>query len=179
MSKEFEDYLGSEGITHKTLAPNTPQQNGLAECMQQTIWSSIHTILHHARLKNGFWSEALAVIIHVLNHTPCKHLDWHTPHEVLTRQVPNVAYFHTFRCHTWVFNKKGKKLNAKSSPMIFVSYKPGSKAYLLWDPQVTKLSSLLTSTLTNPSFPTNQMRSRLFFLLSLIVKTFVPNIPRS
>jgi hypothetical protein len=107
--------------------------------MQQTIWSGIHTTPHHTGLKNGFWSEALAVIIHVLNCAPRKRLDWRTPHEVLTRQVPNVAYFHTFGCCVWVFDKKGKKLDAKSSPMIFVGYKPGSKAYCLWDPHSHKI----------------------------------------
>jgi formate hydrogenlyase subunit 3/multisubunit Na+/H+ antiporter MnhD subunit len=72
MSKDFEDFLGSEGIIHETSAPDTPQQNGLAERMQQTIWSGIHAILHHSGLKNGFWSEALAVIIHVINRAPRK-----------------------------------------------------------------------------------------------------------
>jgi hypothetical protein len=139
MSKEFEAYLGSEGITHETSAPNTPQQNGLAERMQQTIWSGIRAILHHAGLKNGFWSEALAVIIHVLNRAPRKRLDWRTPHEVLTGQVPNVAYFRIFGCRAWVLDKKGKKLDAKSSPMIFVGYEPGSKAYRLWDPRGHKI----------------------------------------
>ena len=31
MSKEFSDYLASEGIIRETSAPDTPQQNGLAE----------------------------------------------------------------------------------------------------------------------------------------------------
>jgi len=135
MSKEFTDYLASEGIIHKTSAPNTPQQNGLAERMQQTIWAGIRTVLHHSGMKNRFWAEALAVVVHVVNRAPCKRLDWRTPHEVLTGQIPNVAYFRTFRCCTWVHNNKGRKLDAKGIPMIFMGYEPGSKAYRLWDPQ--------------------------------------------
>jgi hypothetical protein len=139
MSKDFKDFLGSEGIIHETSAPDTPQQNGLAERMQQTIWSGIRAILHHSGLKNGFWSEALAVIIHVINRAPRKRLDWRTPHEILTGQVPNVAYFRTFGCRAWVHNNKGKKLDAKALPMIFVGYEPGSKAYRLWDPRGHKI----------------------------------------
>ena len=133
MSKEFSDYLASEGIIREASAPDTPQQNGLAERMQQTIWSGIRAILHHSDMKNGFWAEALAVIVHVMNRAPRKRLDWRTPHEVLTGQVPNVAYFRTFGCHAWVHNHKGKKLDAKALPMVFIGYEPSSKAYRLWD----------------------------------------------
>jgi hypothetical protein len=153
MSKDFKDFLGSEGIIHKTSAPNTPQQNRLMEHMQQTIWSGICAILYHTGLKNSFWSEALAVIIHIINHTPCKRLDQCTPHEVLTGQVPNMVYFHTFGCCTWVFNRKGKKLNAKNSPMIFIGYKPGSKAYRLWDPQGHKIVILADINFNKATFP--------------------------
>ena len=101
--------------------------------MQQTVWSGIRAILHHSGMKNGFWAEALAVIVHVMNRAPRKHLDWRTPHEVLTGQVPNMAYVCTFGCRAWVHNHKGKKLDAKALPMVFVGYEPGSKAYRLLD----------------------------------------------
>ena len=134
MGKEFSDFLASEGIIHETSTPDTPQQNGLAERMQQTIWSGICTILHHLDMKNGFWSEALAVIVHIVNCALWKQLDWRTPHEVLTGQVLNVAYFCIFGCCAWVHNNKGKKLDPKGLPIIFVSYEPSSKGYRLWDP---------------------------------------------
>jgi len=102
--------------------------------MQQTLWTGIRAILHHSGMKYGFWAEALAVIIHIMNRAPRKCIDWKTPHEVLTGQVPNVAYFCIFGCCAWVHNNKGKKLDAKGLPMVFVGYEPGSKAYRLWDP---------------------------------------------
>ena len=131
MGKEFSDFLASKGIIRETSAPNTPQQNGLAERMQQTIWSGVRAILHRSGMKNGFWSEAMAVIVHSMNRSPNKRMDWRTPHETLTGQVPNIAYFHTFGCRAWVHNNKGRKLDAKSLPMIFVGYEAGSKAYRL------------------------------------------------
>jgi len=70
MGKEFSDYLASEGIIRETSAPDTPQQNGLAERMQQTLWTGIRAILHHSGMKYGFWAEALAVIVHVMNRAP-------------------------------------------------------------------------------------------------------------
>jgi len=45
-----------------------------------------------------------------------------------------VAYFRVFGCRAWVHNNKGKKLDAKGLPMVFVGYEPSSKAYRLWNP---------------------------------------------
>jgi len=153
MSKDFSDYLESEGIIRETSAPDTPQQNGLAERMQQTIWAGIRAILHHSGMKNGFWAEALAVIVHVMNRAPRKRLDWQTPHEVLTGQVPNVAYLRTFGCRAWVHNHKGKKLDAKALPMTFIGYEFGSKAYRLWNPREHKVVISSDVTFDETSFP--------------------------
>ena len=48
MSKEFSTFLEEQGIQRETSAPDTPQQNGLAERMQQTIWSGIRAVLQHS-----------------------------------------------------------------------------------------------------------------------------------
>ena len=153
MSKDFDAFLVSEGIIRETSAPDTPQQNGLAERMQQTIWSGIRAILHQSGMKFGFWAEALSVIVHVLNCAPRKRMDWRTPYEALTGLTPNMVYFRIFGCHTWVHNNKGKKLDAKALPMTFVGYKPGSKAYRLWDPSSHKVVISSDVTFDETLFP--------------------------
>jgi len=124
--------------------------------MQQTLWTGICAILHHSGMKYGFWAEALAVIVHVMNRAPRKHIDWKTPHEVLTGQVPNVAYFRIFGCHAWVHNNKGKKLDAKGLPMVFVGYEPGSKHIACGTQPTTRSSFRRTSPSTKPFCQTNQ-----------------------
>ena len=135
MGKEFDTFLADKGIICETSAPDTPQQNSLTERMNQTIWSGVRALLHHSGMKNGFWVEALAIAVHVVNRSPRKLLEWRTPYKALTGHVPDVSHFHVFGCRAWVHNNKGKKLDAKSIPMIFVGYKSGSKAYRLWDPK--------------------------------------------
>ena len=90
-------------------------------------------------MKNGFRVEALTIAVHVVNRSPCKLLDWRTPYEALTGCVPDVPHFHVFGCRAWVHNNKGKKLDAKSIPMIFIGYESGSKAYRLWDPKSPRI----------------------------------------
>ena len=81
------------------------------------------------------FKKLLSTTVHVVNRSPRKLLEWRTPYEALTGRVPDVSHFHVFGCRAWVHNNKGKKLDAKSIPMIFVGYESGSKAYRLWDPK--------------------------------------------
>ena len=75
MGKEFDTFLADKGIIHETSTPDTPQQNGLAERMNQTIWSGVQALLHHSGMKNGFWVEALTIAIHMVNRSPHKLLE--------------------------------------------------------------------------------------------------------
>ena len=70
-----------------------------------------------------------------VNRSPRKLLEWRTPYEALTGRIPDISHFRVFGCRAWAHNNKGKKLDAKSIPMIFVGYESGSKAYRLWDPK--------------------------------------------
>ena len=134
MSKEFDDFLEEKGITRKTSAPETPQQNGLAERMMQTLKGGSRALLTHSGMSKGFWVEAMRTATHVLNHSPRKGLEWHTPYELFYGHVPNISYFRTFGCRTWAYDERATKWDPKMKPLIFVSYETGSKAYRLWDP---------------------------------------------
>ena len=134
MSGDFDTFLEEQGITRETSAPRTPQQNGVAERMMQTLGGGARAMLHHSGMSDGFWAEAMGVAAHVLNRAPRKGLNWRTPHELLFGRVPEVTYLRVFGCRAWVFNEKGKKWDPKAKSMILVGYEPSSKAYRLWNP---------------------------------------------
>ena len=104
-------------------------------------------------MSNGFWAEALAVAVHVVNRSPRKQLGWRTPHVAIYGTVPNVSYFRIFGCKAWVHNDKGKKLDPKAKPMTFVGYEPGSKAYRLWDSKEHKIVVSTDVTFSESEFP--------------------------
>ena len=128
MSHEFTKFLEEQGITRETSAPRTPQQNGVAERMNQTLVNGARSLLRHSGMSKGFWAEAINVAAHVLNRAPRKGLDWRTPYELLFGKVPEVSYLRVFGCRAWVLSDQGKKWDAKALPMVLVGYK-GSKAY--------------------------------------------------
>ena len=134
MLKEFDDFLEEKGITCETSAPETPQQNGLAERMVQTLKSGSRALLTHSGMSKGFWVEAMRTATHVLNCSPRKGLGWCTPYKLFYGHVPNISYFQTFGCCAWVYDEKATKWDPKMKPLILVGYETGSKAYRLWDP---------------------------------------------
>ena len=98
MSDAFTEFLEENGITRQTSAPWTPQQNGTAERMNQTLIGGARAMLQHAGLSKGFWAEAMATTTHILNRSPRKGLDWKTPHELLFGQVLDISYLRVFGC---------------------------------------------------------------------------------
>ena len=134
MSEEFTQFLEERGITRENSAPRTPQQNGVAKRMNQTLLGGARAMVQHAGMTKGFWAEAIAMAAHIINRAPHKSLAWRTPYEVLFGRVPNVSYLRVFGCRAWVFNDQGKKWDPKSKPMTLIGFETGSKAYRLWDP---------------------------------------------
>ena len=92
MSDGFMKFLEDKGITWQTFAPQTPQQNGTAEHMNQTLIGGAHAMLQHSGLSKGFWAEAMGTATHILNRSPWKGLSWKTPFELLFGRVLDISY---------------------------------------------------------------------------------------
>jgi hypothetical protein len=82
----------------------------------------------------------VATSVFLLNRAPTKAVNGKTPYEVLYGVKPDVHYLKIFRCLGYV-KKVGvhqPKLADRSSVMIFIGYKPNSKAYLMYDPKTQR-----------------------------------------
>ena len=60
VNKAFWDQLKTNGTLNKTSAPYTPEQNGLAERMNQTLSTLANTMLEESKLPKSFWADAMA-----------------------------------------------------------------------------------------------------------------------
>ncbi|CAA0812904.1 cysteine-rich RLK (RECEPTOR-like protein kinase) 8 [Striga hermonthica] len=78
---------------------------------------------------------------YILNRVPTKALKSMTPFEAWHGGQPDVSFLRTFGCICHV--KKTKpflfKLEDRSTPMVFLGYKEGSKAYRLYNPRGGKV----------------------------------------
>ncbi|GJY14222.1 zinc finger, CCHC-type containing protein [Tanacetum coccineum] len=55
-------YFQSVGIIHETMAPYTPQQNGVSERKNRALKEMVNSMLSYSDLSEGFWGEAMAVV---------------------------------------------------------------------------------------------------------------------
>lgn len=80
------NYLNNKGVIHRLTVPRTPQQNGRAERLNQTLLNVIRCLLLHSGLPNGFWAEALFAANYIRNRCPSTAIDMQVPYELWFRQ---------------------------------------------------------------------------------------------
>jgi hypothetical protein len=81
------------------------------------------------------------MVVFILNRSPIKALEGQTPYEAWHRHKLNIMFLRTFGCVGHVKNTKPflDKLEDRSTPMVFLGYEDGSKAYRLYDPEGGKV----------------------------------------
>ena len=140
-SAEFKTYCAELEVGCQLTAPYTPQQNGVIEQRNQTMVGMARSMLKASELSGTFWGEAVNTAVYILSRTTMKGTGGKTPYELWNGSTPAVHHLRTFGCVAHVKNTGPhmKKLDDRSRPMIFVGYKPGSKAYRVYDPTTRRI----------------------------------------
>ena len=81
-SNEFQDYLSKHGITHQTLVPYNPQQNGVAERMNRILINMTRYMMFFKNVKLMFWGDAIVCATYLRNRSPSHAIEDKTPHEM-------------------------------------------------------------------------------------------------
>ena len=70
------------------------------------IQEKVRSMLSNADLPNGFWAEALATAVHLINRSPNKVLDTKIPEEVWSGKPPLINILESLAVkHTAIFRK--------------------------------------------------------------------------
>ncbi|GKE90142.1 zinc finger, CCHC-type containing protein, partial [Tanacetum coccineum] len=59
-------------IIHETMAPNTPQQNGVFERKNRALAEMVNSMLSYSGFSEGFWGEVMLRACYLLNIVPNK-----------------------------------------------------------------------------------------------------------
>ena len=81
MSREFKRYLVHQKIEHEETCAHSPEQNGVAEGLNQTLMEKVRPMVAHAGVGKAFWAEAMHTANYLKNRTPTKALGMKTPYE--------------------------------------------------------------------------------------------------
>ncbi|KAJ4740894.1 Transposon Ty1-H Gag-Pol polyprotein [Rhynchospora pubera] len=140
-SNEFTSYCKQVGIKRYLTAPYSPQQNGVVERRNQTVVGMARSMMRSMNMPAKFWGEAVTTAVYILNRAITKSVVGMTPYEAWHKQKPSVHHMRTFGCiaHVKQLNNQGGKFAARSTPMVFIGYEIGSKAYRMYDPVTGKL----------------------------------------
>ncbi|KAG6515151.1 hypothetical protein ZIOFF_025536 [Zingiber officinale] len=141
LSTEFTRFCENEGIERHLTAPYTPQQNGVVERRNRTVMAMTRSLLKGTHMPARFWGEAVRHAVYLLNHLPTKALGDRTPFEAWMGRKPHLAHLRVFGCVAYVKNTTPhlKKLDDRSSPMVYLGVEEGCKAHRLFDPRHDKL----------------------------------------
>jgi hypothetical protein len=136
-SVEFKSYCADRGVERQHTAPYTPQQNGVVKRRNQTVITMARSLLKASGMPATFWGEAVATAVYILNRAPTKAVDGMTPYEAWHGHRPDVHRFRTFGCVAFIKETKPnlKKLNDRGTPVIFIGYEPGAKAWRFYNPR--------------------------------------------
>ncbi|KAL4561418.1 hypothetical protein LXL04_033584 [Taraxacum kok-saghyz] len=134
-------FLQTNGVSHYTTPPHTPEQNGTAERRHRHIVETGLALLHYAGLPLKFWTHAFQTAVYLINRLPTLVLDHQSPFELLFNQPPNYSKLKSFGClcYPWLRPYTKSKLQPRSSPCIFLGYSPSKSAYKCLDPKTNRL----------------------------------------
>ena len=103
--------------------------------------SLVRSTLKEKNLPPELWGEAVSTALYLLNRSSTRSLQGLTPYEAWTRRKPSIEHRHIFGSvvHVKCTKTSLKMLEDQSSPMVFIGYEIGTKAYRCFDPVNTSL----------------------------------------
>jgi hypothetical protein len=127
----IEECLDEEGIAHLFLVPYTPQQNGIVERKNRTLFEVTRIMLDEYKTSDQFCAEAVNTACHAINHLYLHKILQKTAYEVLTGKKPNVYYFRVFGSKCFIFNEKpqNSKFASKVEEGFLLGYASNAHGY--------------------------------------------------
>ena len=98
--------------------------------------SLVRSMLKEKDLPRELWGEAVNTAVYLLNQASTQSLKGLTPYEAWIGRKPLVDHLQIFGSivHVKCTKVPQKKLDDRSSPMVFIGYEIGTKAYRCFDP---------------------------------------------
>nr|GFA84097.1 retrovirus-related Pol polyprotein from transposon TNT 1-94 [Tanacetum cinerariifolium] len=89
-------YFAAEGIQHQTSVARTPEQNGVVERRNHTLFEAARTMLSAANVPLFFWAEAIATACFTQNRSLVIPRHEKIPYHIINDRKPSFKFFHIF-----------------------------------------------------------------------------------
>nr|GEW50777.1 hypothetical protein [Tanacetum cinerariifolium] len=144
----LKECFDSVGITHKTSAAKTPQQNGVVERINRTLVEAARTMLIFSHASLFLWAEAIATACYTQNHSIIHRRFNKTPYELIQGRKPDISYLYVFGALCYPKNDREDigKLGAKGDSGFFIGYSANSVAYRVYNRRTKKIIETMNVT---------------------------------
>jgi transposase InsO family protein len=129
LSGAFDQHLKKAGTARKLTTHNTPQLNGIAECLNRTLLERIRALTHASGLPKSLWGEALRHAAWLKNRTATCALDGKTPFEALYGRPPDLSTLRIWGSQVWVHSPSGSKLDVRAREARWLGPDVDAKAH--------------------------------------------------
>ena len=126
----FGEFCLQHGIVHQTIAPYSPQQNGVAKRKNRTLKDMMNAMLISSGLPQNLWGEAILATNYILNKLPRKKTK-KTPYKLWKGKMPSYQFLKVWGCLAKVVvpTPKRIKIGSNSVDCVFIGYAHNSSAY--------------------------------------------------
>ncbi|RXW14669.1 hypothetical protein EST38_g11187, partial [Candolleomyces aberdarensis] len=142
VNRKLETYLRESGIHHETTAAYTPEQNGMAERMNQSVRNAATAMLVDSKLPKTLWSEAMSAAVHTIARTPAAGLGGAIPFEKMFGREVDPSLLRPFGCPAYALVPKehrSGKFSKNARKCVMLGYESKKKAYRLLDTQTKQI----------------------------------------
>jgi hypothetical protein len=132
ISTDFDQHLTAAGIEWELTVHDSPEQNGVAECLNRTLVSLARAMLLGHNLPKFLWAEAVSYATWLKNRLPSCAIPGHTPYNLIHGSLPDISMAHEFGAPCFVHLQDVSKLDARAEEAVFVGIDAQSKAYRIY-----------------------------------------------
>ncbi|KAF6767306.1 Zinc finger, CCHC-type, partial [Kalmanozyma brasiliensis GHG001] len=136
ISKEFDEYMATNGIIHELTCPYTPEQNGIAERMNRTLFKKVRCMLSECGAPRKMWGEALLHATYLTNRLPTKATNLASPVSLFLGSETGTKDLRVFGCAAWVHipEERRDKLGERAIRAAYLGIAADTKGHKLIDP---------------------------------------------
>ncbi|CAI5997794.1 unnamed protein product [Closterium sp. NIES-65] len=128
-------------VTETFTLPDSPQQNGIAECRIGMVIEVAHTSMMHAGAPNFLWPFAVRYAAHQINLHPRVSMPETSPALLWTGKVGDASAFRVWGSRAFVRDLSADKLSPRAAPCVFLGFPPDAPGWQFYHPTSRRVLS--------------------------------------
>ncbi|CAI5948237.1 unnamed protein product [Closterium sp. NIES-65] len=134
-------YCHARGIRQTFTLPDSPQQNGIAECRIGMVMDVARTSMMHAAASHFLWPFAVRYAEHQINLHPRVSMPETSPALLWTGKVGDASAFHVWGSRAFVRDLSADKLSPRAAPCVFLGFPPDAPGWQFYHPTSRRVLS--------------------------------------